>query len=149
MGGDERATSKPKKLTDAMKRLLDDASFAHLATLQADGSPKVEPVWIGREGDRLLIATDRRSLKSINLERDPRVAISLVARTNPYEQLLIRGRVVETRSDDDLRGLDALSQAYLGKPFPRRKWSSRVLYVVEASVARHYVSPLEDPRRPA
>ncbi len=149
MAEDEPATSKPKKLTEAMKRLLDDASFAHLATLQADGSPKVEPVWIGREGDRLLIATDRRSRKAINLERDPRVAISLVARTNPYEQLLIRGRVVEVRPDDDLVGLDALSQTYLGKPFARRRWSSRVLYVIEAHVARHYVSPLEDPRRPA
>jgi PPOX class probable F420-dependent enzyme len=136
-----------KKLNDDMKRLIDAANFAHLATLQADGSPKVEPVWLGREGDRLLVATDRKSLKSSNLDRDPRVAISLVARENPYEQLLIRGQVVECRDDDDLVGLDTLSQAYLGKPFPRRKWSSRVLYVIEPSVARHYVSPLEDPRR--
>jgi PPOX class probable F420-dependent enzyme len=136
-----------KKLNDDMRRLIDAASFAHLATLQADGSPKVEPVWLGREGDRLLVATDRKSLKSGNLDRDPRVAISLVARENPYEQLLIRGRVVECRDDNDLVGLDALSQAYLGKPFPRRKWSSRVLYVIEPTVARHYVSPLEEPRR--
>jgi len=129
-----------------MKRLIDAASFAHLATLEADGAPKVEPVWLGREGDRLLVATDRKSRKAINLERDPRVALSLVARENPYEQLLIRGRVVEARDDADLRGLDALSQAYLGKPFPRRKWSSRVLYVIEPAVARHSVSPLVDPR---
>lgn len=135
-----------KRLSEDMKRLIDAASFAHLATLQPDGAPKVEPVWLGREGDRLLVATDRRSLKARNIEGDPRVAISLVARDNPYEQLLIRGRVVETRNDDDLVGLDALSQAYLGKPFPRRKWSSRVLYVIEPTVARHYVSPLRDPR---
>jgi PPOX class probable F420-dependent enzyme len=135
-----------KKLNDDMKRLIDAANFAHLATIQPDGSPKVEPVWIGREGDRIVVATDRKSLKSINLERDPRVAISLVSRDNPYEQLLIRGRVVESRDDNDLVGLDALSEAYLGKPFPRRKWSSRVLYLIEPSVARHYVSPLVDPR---
>ena len=136
-----------KQLTDDMKRLIDAANFAHLPTLMPDGSPKVEPVWIGREGDRLLLATDRKSLKSLNIERDPRVAISLVARENPYEQLLIRGRVVETRDDNDLVGLDALSQAYLRKPFPRRKWSSRVLYVIEPSLARHYVSALVDPPR--
>ena len=135
-----------KKLNDDMKRLIDAANFAHVATIQPDGSPKVEPVWIGREGDRIVVATDRKSLKSINLERDPRVAISLVSRDNPYEQLLIRGRVVESRDDNDLVGLDALSEAYLGKPFPRRKWSSRVLYLIEPSVARHYVSPLVDPR---
>ena len=133
-----------RKLDDDMKRLIDAASFAHLATLEADGSPKVEPVWIGREGDRLFVATDRKSRKAINLERDPRVAISLVSRDNPYEQLLIRGRVVETRDDNELVGLDALSMTYLGKPFPRRRWSSRVVYVIEASVARYYVSPLQD-----
>lgn len=136
-----------KRLTDAMKRLIDDASFAHLATLEPDGSPKVEPVWLGREGDRLLVATDRRSRKALNIDRDARVALSLVARRNPYEQLLIRGRVVETRDDGDLAALDALSEAYLGMPFPRRRWSSRVVYLIEASVARHYVSPLVDPRR--
>ena len=135
-----------KRLSDDMKRLIDAANFAHLATLEADGSPKVEPVWLGREGDRLLVATDRRSRKARNLERDPRVAISLVARENPYDQLLIRGRVVEARADDALVGLDALSEAYLGKPFPRRKWSSRVLYVIEPTVARHRVAPLVDPR---
>ena len=37
-------------LSDDARRLLDGASFAHLATLQADGSPKVEPVWVAREG---------------------------------------------------------------------------------------------------
>lgn len=137
----------PKPLTDAMKRLIDAANIAHLATLEAGGSPKAEPVWLGREGDRLLVATDRNSRKAKNIARDPRVAISLVARENPYEQLLVRGRVVETRDDSELRGLDALSQAYLQQPFPRRKWSSRVIYVIEPSVARHHVSPLVEPRR--
>lgn len=135
-----------KKLSEDMKRLIDAAGYAHLATLEPDGAPKVEPVWLGREGDRLIVATDRKSRKARNIEADPRVAISLLARDNPYEQLLIRGRVVEARSDDDLAGLDALSQVYLGRPFPRRKWSSRVLFVIEATVARHSVSPLRDPR---
>ena len=135
-----------KKLSAAMKRLIDAANIAHLATLEADGSPKVDPVWLGREGDRLLVATDRRSRKAQNVERDPRVALSLVSRENPYEQLLIRGRVVEARDDAELAGLDALSRAYLGGPFPRRRWSSRVLYVIEPTVARHYLSPLVDPR---
>jgi PPOX class probable F420-dependent enzyme len=130
-------------LTDDMKRLLDAPNFAHLSTLMEDGWPKVEPVWIGREGERLLIATDRKSIKSINMDRDARVAISVTDYENPYEQLLIRGRVIEARDDNALVGLDALSQVYLGKPFPRRKWSSRVLYVIEPVVARYYASPLQ------
>ena len=126
-----------------VRRLLDAPNFASLATLMPDGSPKVEPVWVGREGDLVLIATDSRSLKGRNLDADGRVALSVTDYENPYEQVLIRGRVVETRDDNDLEVLDALSRQYLGKPFPRRKWSSRVVYVVEASVARYYQSPLE------
>ncbi len=122
---------------------MDAPNFASLATLMPDGSPKVEPVWVGREGDLVLIATDSRSLKGRNLDADGRVALSVTDYENPYEQVLIRGRVVETRDDNDLQVLDTLSQQYLGKPFPRRKWSSRVVYVVEASVARYYQSPLE------
>ena len=126
-----------------VRRLLDAPNFASLATLMPDGSPKVEPVGVGREGDLVLIATDSRSLKGRNLDADGRVALSVTDYENPYEQVLIRGRVVETRDDNDLEVLDALSRQYLGKPFPRRKWSSRVVYVVEASVARYYQSPLE------
>jgi len=126
-----------------VRRLLDAPNFASLATLMPDGAPKVEPVWVGREGDLVLIATDSRSLKGRNIDADGRVALSVTDYENPYEQALIRGRVVETRDDNDLKVLDALSRQYLGKPFPRRKWSSRVVYVVEASVARYYQSPLE------
>ena len=131
------------KLDDDVRRLVDAPNFAALSTLMPDGSPKVEPIWIGRDGDRLLIATDSRGIKGRNLENDKRVALSITDFHNPYEQALIRGRVIETLDDNDLVVLDRLSLQYLGKPFPRRKWSSRVVYVVEADVARYYKSPLE------
>ncbi|MFK7895821.1 MAG: TIGR03618 family F420-dependent PPOX class oxidoreductase [Myxococcota bacterium] len=130
-------------LNEDIRRLVDAPNFASLATLMPDGSPKVEPVWIGREGDTLLIATDQRGIKGQNLLQDGRVALSITDYENPYEQVLVRGRVVETRDDNDLVVLDALSQTYLGKPFPRRKWSTRVVYVIEADVARYYQSPLK------
>ncbi len=133
-------------LSDEARQLLDCAPFAHLATLQPDGSPKVEPVWVGRDGDRLLVATDRNSLKARNMDADSRVALSITAFENPYVQLLVRGRVAEVQDDSDLTALDRLSAEYLGKPFPRRKWSARVIYVIEPTVARFYASPLADPR---
>ena len=134
------------RLSDDAKRLLDAPNFAHLATLNTSGAPRVEPVWIGRDGERVLIATDKRTHKGHNMERDARVAISVVDFDNPYEQVLIRGRVVEVRPDNDLQGLDALSQKYLGTPFPRRKWPSRAIFVIEPSLARYYKSPLTHPR---
>jgi PPOX class probable F420-dependent enzyme len=132
-----------KPLSDDAKRLIDAPNFAALTTLMDDGWPKTEPVWVGRDGDRIVIATDRKSIKSINIERDPRVALSITDYVNPYEQLLIRGRIVEARDDNDMTVMDALSRKYLGGPFPRRKWSSRVAYYIEADVARYYLSPLQ------
>ena len=130
------------KLYPDAKRLLDDANFAHLSTLQPDGSPKVEPVWVGRDGDQVLITSDANTLKGRNIERDPRVALSIIAQDNPYEQLLIRGRVAEVRPDDDLAFLDELSRRYTGEAFSRRKWRRRAIYLIEPSVARYYKSPL-------
>ena len=51
------------RLPAEVKRVLDGRCFGHLATLQPDGGPKVEPVWLGREGERVLVATDERTLK--------------------------------------------------------------------------------------
>jgi len=135
-------------LDDDARRLLDGANFAHLTTLQAGGQPKSDVVWIGREGDRLLVATDAKSIKARNVAIDPRVSISVVSFGDPYDQLLIRGRVVEVRFDDELVVLDALSQKYLGPAFPRRKWSSHVVLVIEPHLARSYRSSLRDPRTP-
>jgi PPOX class probable F420-dependent enzyme len=133
----------PIPLSEDAKRLVDAPNFAALTTLMADGWPKTEPVWVGREGDRIIVCTDSKSIKAINIDRDPRVALSITDYDNPYEQLLVRGRVVEVRGDNDLVLLDALSQKYIGAPFPRRRWSSRVAYFIEPDTARYYKSPLQ------
>lgn len=138
-----------RPLSADARRLLDGANYGHLATLMPDGSPKVDPVWVGREGDRVLVTTDAKSIKAVNATRDARVALSVTAFDDPYEQLLVRGRVVEVRPDDELAVLDELSRRYTGAPFARRRWSGRVVLVVEADVARHYRSALHDPRTPS
>jgi len=128
-----------------VRRLLDGVNYAHLATLMADGSPKVEPVWVELTDGLVLVATDAKSIKAINVERDARVALSITAYDDPYDQLLVRGRVVEIRPDDDLVVLDRMSQKYLGAPFPRRRWSKRLVLAIAADVARHYRSSLKHP----
>ena len=49
--------------------------FAHLATLRKNGAPQVDPVWVGREGDRILVGTGEGTVKAKNSRRDPRVEI--------------------------------------------------------------------------
>jgi PPOX class probable F420-dependent enzyme len=124
-------------LSPEIKQLLDRPNFAHLATLMADGSPQSVPVWVGREGDRILVCTGEGSLKAKNTRRDARVALSIVDFQDPYREAQLRGRVVERRPDPDLKFMDPISHKYTGKPFPFRSPEGRVALVVEVERARY------------
>ena len=133
----------PVTLSPEVKQLIDRPNFAHLATLMPDGSPHATPVWVGREGDRILICTSDGSLKARNTRSDPRVALSIVDFTNPYEEVQMRGRVVERRPDPDLKTMDPISHKYTGKPFPFRNPEGRVALIVEVAKARYTKLPFE------
>jgi PPOX class probable F420-dependent enzyme len=131
----------PVSLSPEAKALIDRPNFAHLATLMEDGSPQSVPVWVGREGDRLLVCTGEGSLKGRNTRRDPRVALSIVDFHNPYEEVQLRGRVVERRPDPDLAIMDPVSHKYTGKPFPMRGREGRVALVIEVDKVRYTKLP--------
>ena len=131
----------PVSLSPEAKALIDRPNFAHLATLMEDGSPQSVPVWVGREGDRLLVCTGEGSLKGRNTRRDPRVALSIVDFHNPYEEVQLRGRVVERRPDPDLAIMDPVSHKYTGKPFPMRGREGRVALVIEVDKVRYAKLP--------
>ena len=114
-------------LEPKVRALLSRPNFAHLATLMPDGSPNVTPVWIGVQDDRVLIGTGESSLKVRNLRRDPRLALSVVDYHDPYEEVQIRGRVVEFRDDSAFKVMDEISRKYTGKEFPYRDPAGRVL----------------------
>jgi PPOX class probable F420-dependent enzyme len=131
-------------LSDQARALLDGRNVAHLATLMPDGAPKVEPVWVGRQGDSVLVTTDQKSIKARNLAGDGRMALSVTDSENPYRQLLIRGELLEVRPDDDMVEMDKMAVKYLGQPFPRRRWSGRIVLVLRPTMVRYYESPLAD-----
>lgn len=131
------------ELTTEAKNLIDRPNFAHLATLMPDGSPQSVPVWVGREGERIVICTGENSLKGKNTRRDPRVALSIVDFHNPYEEVQIRGRVIERRPDPDLKTMDPISHKYTGKPFPFRNPEARVALIIEVTKARYAKLPFE------
>ncbi|HXX00237.1 MAG TPA: PPOX class F420-dependent oxidoreductase [Candidatus Acidoferrales bacterium] len=133
----------PIQLSEEVKQLIDRPNFAHLATLMPDGSPNATPIWVGREGDRIVVCTGEGTLKAKNMRRDPRVALSIVDFVNPYEEVQIRGRVVERRPDLDLRAMDPISHKYTGKPFPFRKPEGRVALIIEVEKAKYTKLPLE------
>ena len=116
-------------------RLVEDVNYAHIATLLPDGSPHSVPVWIDREGDRLAVLTGPGSRKARNVARDPRVAISIIDRAQPYATALIRGRVTEVLDGDDAwRVIDRIATKYTGAPYPLR--SDRVVLLIEPDRAQ-------------
>jgi PPOX class probable F420-dependent enzyme len=131
------------RLSDETKKLLDGANFAHLSTLMPDGSPQSVPVWVGREGDHIVICTGENSLKGRNTARDPRVAISMVDFRDPYSEVQIRGKVVERRPDPELKLMDPISMKYIGKPFPMRQPEGRIALIVEVEKDRYTKLPFE------
>ena len=132
-------------LPDDVKALLDGPNFAHLATLRKNGTPQVDPVWVAREGNRILIGTGERTVKARNALRDPHVALSIVGFRNPYDEAMIRGCIVERRPDSDLVVMDEISRKYTGKPFPWRAREGRIVLVVEVEHVEARKLPFEPP----
>lgn len=130
------------KLTDEVRALLSGPNYAHLATLMRDGSPQSVAVWVGLEGDRILVATGEGSQKARNTRRDGRVALSITDRDNPYKVAHIRGRVVEVRPDEENAVMDPLSVKYTGRPFPTRG-PGRIALVIEPEHVSYRALPFE------
>lgn len=119
--------------------LLEGQHFAHIATLKEDGSPQVSPVWIDHEGDLVTFNTAEGRLKTDNLKRDPRVAISIVNQDNPYEHLLVQGEVVDITTDGADENIDALAKRYMGvDEYPMRQpGEQRVIVKIEPEKVTH------------
>ena len=123
--------------------LLSRPNFAHLATLMPDGSPNTTPVWIGVRDGRIVIGTGEFSLKVRNLRRDPRLSHSVVDFHDPYEEVQIRGRVVEFRDDSKFEVIDEISHKYIGKEFPWRDPKGRVALIIEVDKTHYTKLPFE------
>ncbi|MDE3096395.1 MAG: PPOX class F420-dependent oxidoreductase [Chloroflexota bacterium] len=80
-----------------------------------DGSPQVTPVWVDLDGDQILVNSEQKRVKTRNMRRDPRVALSVQEPGNPYRYLEVRGRVTEITADGAAAHIDKLAKKYLGQ----------------------------------
>jgi len=103
-----------KKLTETAIKLIDGKNFAYLATLLPDGSPHVTPMWVDHEGDMLLMNTAVGRVKQRNITRDLRVSITIVDSNNPYDRIVIHGRVVNQTEQGAEAHIDKLAKKYTG-----------------------------------
>jgi PPOX class probable F420-dependent enzyme len=114
-----------------VRALFAGANFVHLATLLPDGSPHSVAIWADEhDDDHVLFFTRPTSRKARNLDRDPRLAISITDRERPFAMAQVRGRVAERlEGDEAFEVIDRLSHKYIGQPYPLR--SDRVVYLIE------------------
>ena len=84
-----------KVIPDSHLDLFKKKAFANLATLMPSGQPQVTPVWVDYDGSHVVINTAEGRQKDKNLQRDGRVAMSIMDPDNPYRYLEVRGHVAE------------------------------------------------------
>jgi PPOX class probable F420-dependent enzyme len=117
-------------LTAADLALLRGRNYAHLVTLNRDGSPHATPLWIDADDDgHLLVNTAVGRVKDRNVRRDPRVGVSIFEQDDPYRWLSVTGTVVELDTGDEAEAhIDALSRRYDGTAWSYQPGQVRVMY---------------------
>ena len=100
-------------LDERAERLLRGPNFAHVATIAADGTPHVSPVWVDVEDGRPVLNTALGRLKERHLRRDPRITIAVQDSADPYVYVEIRG-TAELSVVGAEEHIDALAKKYLG-----------------------------------
>jgi PPOX class probable F420-dependent enzyme len=100
-----------------------------------DGSPHLTLVWVDSDGEHILINSVQGHQKVRNVERDPRVAVSVSDPDHPARYYSVRGRVLDITTEGAAEHIDKLAQRYLGTDYP---WYGgrdqvRVILTIEAS----------------
>jgi PPOX class probable F420-dependent enzyme len=104
-------------IPEPARAILDGDALAHLVTLNPDGSPQVSCVWVGVDDGEVVFASLGPRRKLDNIERDPRVTLSIEGeKTNQMglrEYLVVHGsaRIVPGGGPELLQ---RLAHIYLG-----------------------------------
>jgi PPOX class probable F420-dependent enzyme len=123
------------------RALLESDALVHLVTINKDGSPQISCVWVGLEGDEIVSGHMGLRQKLRNVERDPRVSLSVEAHGHDAlglrEYLVVHGRGrVEEGGAAQL--LQRLAHVYLGPDvtFPPPEHSGPGGYVLRITPER-------------
>ncbi|QBJ89306.1 PPOX class F420-dependent oxidoreductase [Streptomyces seoulensis] len=93
------------KMTDEEWRAFvsDGTRTGKLATVRADGSPHIAPIWFLLDGDELVFNTGEETVKGRNLARDPRVALCVDDDRPPFSFVVLNGQARLFEDLDEIR----------------------------------------------
>jgi PPOX class probable F420-dependent enzyme len=122
------------ELSDKAKKLFEGPNLLFVATVNADGSPQVTPVWTELDNGNVTFNTAAGRVKDRNIRREPRIGLSIASKDNAYDKVDLAGRVVDLIEGDEAETqIDDLSEKYLNqRPYPwRQEGERRVKVIVE------------------
>ena len=102
-------------IPEGFQDLFEKKSFAHLATINPDGSPQNTPVWLEFDGTHILINSSKGRKKDRNMRTEARVALSILDLDNAYRYLEVRGRMVDITAEGGIDQINKLAKKYLGE----------------------------------
>ncbi|HSU06007.1 MAG TPA: PPOX class F420-dependent oxidoreductase [Acetobacteraceae bacterium] len=103
-------------IPDNFRDLLEQKkAFANLATVKADGSPQVTPVWFDYTADHIRVNTAKGRVKARVMKPGAKVALAIMDPDNAYRYIQVRGHVARVTEDGADAHIDSLAKKYLGK----------------------------------
>ncbi|MDT0379773.1 PPOX class F420-dependent oxidoreductase [Streptomyces sp. DSM 42041] len=107
-----------KKMTEDEWRAFVSAGTrtGKLATVRADGSPHVAPVWFVLDGDDVVFNTGAETVKGRNLAREGRVSLCVDDERPPYSMVVLRGRAELSEDLPEVRAwATRIAARYMGE----------------------------------
>ncbi len=103
----------------------------YLATLMADGSPQVTPVWFDTDGEDILINTNEGRVKDRNMKARSQVSMVIQDPDEQERYLGIRGEVVGFTREGADEHINKLSLKYKNHPWTYREGQRRIIYRIK------------------
>jgi PPOX class probable F420-dependent enzyme len=104
------------KIGDAARAAIEAGRLAHFTTINPDGSPHTVIVWVGVDGDQVVIGKMAEDKKVRNIRRDPRVSFSIEAegKTHGLDNYLVLEGTAEVVPGGGAELLQRLAETYIG-----------------------------------
>jgi PPOX class probable F420-dependent enzyme len=144
------ATKNGPELHPTTLELASGPNFGVITTVLPSGKLQNHYIWVGTDGERLVVNTEVHRQKFKNIERNPNVTLTIRDEQDPYRYAEARGEVVETVRGQEARNhIDELSQKYNGEPYPPENIKSERVMVWIVPSRQTVVGPGSEEGSPA
>ena len=127
-----------------IEELFQKKNLVFIATINPDGSPQLTPVWGNYSDEHILINTAEGRIKHKNVQKDPRVAVSVVDYNNPLNMTTIRGKVIQIIPDYDYSHANELTMQYMGiSEYPYKRVNEKRI-ILKIKPEKIFVMPTSD-----